>query len=194
MEKNGAFASPATARARSVLPVPGGPGEKDAARDPAAEPAVLLRAAKEVDDFAQLVLGLVDPRDVLERHAVARRLVSTGPRAPERSEDVLHVPRAPHEEEEESDEENRRPEEQQEALPPWGSRVERLCVDDHALALEELRERGVVGERGNLRSEAGRLLRVLVRLRLLERALDRGPLGRDLLTLPSRTCWRKNGL
>jgi hypothetical protein len=45
-------------------------GQEDAARNPATELAVLRRTAKEVDHFGQLVLGLVDPGDVLERHPV----------------------------------------------------------------------------------------------------------------------------
>ena len=57
MEKNGTSASPATARASSVLPVPGGPGEQHAVRDAAAELAVLLGVAQEVDDLGQLGLA-----------------------------------------------------------------------------------------------------------------------------------------
>ena len=62
-----------------------------------------------------------------------------------------------------------------------GVRIERLRVDDHALALEKLREGRVVGERGDLRPETIRGLRVRVLLLLLERALDGGALRRDLL-------------
>ena len=76
IEKNGAPASPATARARSVLPVPGEPAEQNAARDPAAEPAVLVRVAEEVDDLGQLLLRLVDAGDVGERDRLAARLVA----------------------------------------------------------------------------------------------------------------------
>ena len=66
IEKNGTSASPATARASSVFPVPGGPLEEDAVRDPAAEALVLVGIAQEVDDLGQLFLRLVDARDVLE--------------------------------------------------------------------------------------------------------------------------------
>ena len=45
--------------------------EQHAARDPAAERLVLLRVLEEVDDLGQLVLGLVDAGDVLERDALA---------------------------------------------------------------------------------------------------------------------------
>ena len=91
IEKNGTSASPATARASSVLPVPGRPGEQDAVRNATAQPAVLLRIAQEVDDLAELVLGLLDAGDVREGHLVARRLVAAGARPTERAERVLHV-------------------------------------------------------------------------------------------------------
>ena len=68
IEKNGTPASPATARARSVLPVPGGPDEEDAARDARAEGVELLGELQELDDFLELGLGLVDARDVGEGH------------------------------------------------------------------------------------------------------------------------------
>ena len=45
IEKNGTPASPATARARSVLPVPGAPDEQHAARDAPAELQVLVRGS-----------------------------------------------------------------------------------------------------------------------------------------------------
>ena len=66
IEKNGTFASPATARASSVLPVPGGAGEQHALRDLRAEPAVLVGVAQEVDDLGELLLDLVDAGDVGE--------------------------------------------------------------------------------------------------------------------------------
>src|SRR4029450_8169443 len=95
-EKNGTSASPATARARSVLPVPGGPESRTprGMRPPsrrylsglgregrtsrwarAAEPSVLVRLAQEVDDLRQLGLRLVDAGDVRKRHLVAGRLI-----------------------------------------------------------------------------------------------------------------------
>ena len=73
MEKNGTLASPATARASSVLPVPGRAREQHAARDPAAELAVAVRVLEEVDDLGQLGLGLVDAGHVVERDRASRR-------------------------------------------------------------------------------------------------------------------------
>ena len=67
MLKNGTPASPATARAISVLPVPGGPDQQDAARDARAERVELLRVLEELDDLLELRLGLVDAGDVVER-------------------------------------------------------------------------------------------------------------------------------
>ena len=67
--KNGTFASPAVARASSVLPVPGAPGQQHALGRPRAEAAVLLRVLQEVDDLVDLGLHLVDAGDVVERHA-----------------------------------------------------------------------------------------------------------------------------
>ena len=72
MLKNGTSASPATARASSVLPVP-------AAR-PAALPcgicspsfSVLAGITQEVHDLDDLVLGLIDTRDVGERGPLGR--------------------------------------------------------------------------------------------------------------------------
>ena len=69
MEKNGTLASPATALASSVLPVPGGPTSSTPfGMRPPSRP-YCSRVLEEVDDLAQLVLRLVDPRDVVERHA-----------------------------------------------------------------------------------------------------------------------------
>ena len=45
---------------------PGRAGEQHSARDPTAEPPVLVRVREEIDQFGQLRLGLVDSRDILE--------------------------------------------------------------------------------------------------------------------------------
>src|ERR1700746_1778214 len=64
IEKNGTPASPATARASNVLPVPGGPPQHPPLGRGAAEPAIGLGVLEEVDDLDQLVLGLVDTGDI----------------------------------------------------------------------------------------------------------------------------------
>ena len=67
IEKNAACASPATALASSVLPVPGRAREQHAVGHPPAEAAVALGIAQEVDHLREFGLGLVDPGDVVER-------------------------------------------------------------------------------------------------------------------------------
>ena len=116
-EKNGTSASPATARASSVLPVPGGPASRTpwGIRPPSL--LVLLGVAQEVDHLGQLRLGLVDPGDVGERDPVAGRLVAACPRAAEVAEHVLDVAGAAHQPEEQQDEQDRRREAEQQALP-----------------------------------------------------------------------------
>ena len=48
--------------------MPGRADEEDALGDAAAEALELARLLEELDDLAELVLGLLDPGDVLERH------------------------------------------------------------------------------------------------------------------------------
>ena len=69
MVKNGTFASPAMARASSVLPVPGGPDQQHALGNLATEALELLRVLEELDDLLQFALRLVDAGHVVERHA-----------------------------------------------------------------------------------------------------------------------------
>ena len=64
MLKKGTLASPATALARRVLPVPGAPDEQDAFGNPPAQPLEFLRGLQELHDFLKLFLGLVDAGDV----------------------------------------------------------------------------------------------------------------------------------
>ena len=66
MLKKGTPASPATARARSVLPVPGGPNEQHALGDARAQGLELLRVLQELHDLVQLLHRLVGPGHVAE--------------------------------------------------------------------------------------------------------------------------------
>ena len=59
MEKKGTAASPATARARSVLPVPGGPTRSTPFGIRAPSRRVLRRVLEELHHLVQLGLGLV---------------------------------------------------------------------------------------------------------------------------------------
>jgi len=70
MVKNGTLASPAMARASSVLPVredrpAGSPSES------CRQALELLRVLEELDDLLELLLGFVDARHVLEGDAAA---------------------------------------------------------------------------------------------------------------------------
>ena len=102
IEKNGTFASPATARASSVLPGARAALQQDAVRDAGAQPPVLLRFAEEVDDLRQLGLRLVDPGHVGEGHLLAAGLVALCLRAAEVAEHVLRAPGAAQEQEEQA--------------------------------------------------------------------------------------------
>jgi hypothetical protein len=72
--KNGTLASPAVARARRVLPVPGAPASNTPFGARATEAAVLLGGLQEVHDFVDLGLDFVDTGDVVERHAHSLRI------------------------------------------------------------------------------------------------------------------------
>lgn len=64
MEKNGTFASPATALASSVLPVPGGPTSSAPRGSFAADVGILLGIVQEVDDLDEGFFRLVLTGDV----------------------------------------------------------------------------------------------------------------------------------
>ncbi len=91
IEKNGTLASPATARARRVLPVPGGPTSSTPLGMRPPRRWNFCGFAEELDDLLELFLGLVNTGDVLEgdllllhgeqtgaRFAEAHRLVAAG--------------------------------------------------------------------------------------------------------------------
>ena len=79
IEKKAACASPATARASSVLPVSGRAEQQHAVRHPAAQLLIAVGGLEEVDDLGQLGLGLVDPGDVVERDPDLLRDRPAGP-------------------------------------------------------------------------------------------------------------------
>ena len=69
MEKKGTPASPATALASSVLPVPGGAYQQHALRVCARPaPGKLLRVLEELDDLRQFFLRLIGAGDVRKSH------------------------------------------------------------------------------------------------------------------------------
>ena len=117
IEKNGTLASPAMALASSVLPVPGGPDEQHALGDLAAELLELGRVLQELDDLAELFLGLVDARHVLERDLVLLLRDEPGPRLAEGQRlgaPALHLA---HEEDPDADEEQHRHPLQHDGVP-----------------------------------------------------------------------------
>ena len=92
--KKAACASPGHRAGEQRLAGAGQPVEQDAVGDPRPELGVALRVFEEVDDLFQLVLGLVDPGDVLEGDSVLlARLDPPRGRAAEAAEDA--APSAP---------------------------------------------------------------------------------------------------
>ena len=127
-EKNGTPASPATARASSVLPVPGWPVEQHAARDPPAERLVALRVLEEVDDLGELLLGLLDPGDVVEGDLRAGGLEAAGARAAEAA-DRARPAAAAHDVEEQQHEQDHRAEAEQDRREQAAAQRDRRGVD-----------------------------------------------------------------
>src|SRR4051794_8685201 len=85
-EKNGTSASPATARASRVLPVPGSPVSRTPLGDRGPQALKALGRTEELDDFRQLLLDLVDPGHVGERSALLGVLVALAAGATEASQ------------------------------------------------------------------------------------------------------------
>jgi hypothetical protein len=122
--------------------------EQDALGDHRAEAPVLVRVLEEVDDLDELLLGLVDARDVLERRALLVGLVALGLRAAQAGQAARAPPAgAAHDEDEDADDQQRRAEEQQEVDERRAARVDLLGVDLDLLALEVGRQLLGVDER-----------------------------------------------
>ena len=73
---------------------PGRAGQQHAARDPATQAPVLLGIFEEVDELGQLLLGLVDPGDVLEVDGLLGGLDPLCARAPEGPDPAAMPPAA----------------------------------------------------------------------------------------------------
>ena len=97
IEKKGTPASPATARASSVLPVPGGPTSKMPFGSLAPRRPNFAGVFRKSIDLAQLLLGLVDAGGVSEADLHVLLHVDLGLAAPDGHESVLaalaHAPR-----------------------------------------------------------------------------------------------------
>ena len=140
MLKNGTPASPATARASSVLPVPGGPTSSTPRGMRAPSCVELLGVLEELDDFLQLLLGLIHAGHVLEGDDGL--IAQEHPRAAlaERDRLVVGALRLPqHEEEQRADEQHRQQRRQQQAQPLAAVRGD---------AAEELWRRGAIHRSG----------------------------------------------
>ena len=169
---------------------PGRPVEQHAARDPRAELRVALRVLEEVHDLDELVLGLVDPGDVVEGDSLL--LAGLDPPRGRAAEAAEHAaasrPRlAAEHPDEEPHQQDRRQEAEQERGPQRPALVGRLGVDDDVLVRSSsLVSCGGIDEVGDLgleprdRHRLGVAGRVVGRL-ALQLALDRVLLRADLL-------------
>ena len=115
-----------------------------------AEPLVLGGVLQEVDDLDQLVLGFVDPGDVVEGDLRLLLAVALGAAAAEAEQPATGRRGAATHPDEGGDQQQGRPEADQQLEPGRRVLVDRL--DDHALLLEQLFETRV-GERRPLRFE-----------------------------------------
>ena len=148
-----------------------------------AEPPVAIGVPQEVDDLDQLVLGVVDARDVLERHPrLAGGVVPLGARAPEARQGARRAAaRTARQPDEERHQEDDRPERQEDREQQRAPLVDRLGVHHDVVRHQQLQQL-VVGERRADRLEVGigRIRALRVGHLLLERALDLVALGGDL--------------
>ena len=197
IEKNGTPASPATARARSVFPVPGGP-LSSTPRGMRPRVAGTSPGSEEVDDLGELLLRLVDPGHVGEADGfVPVAVVEACPRLAERAQPGRRRRRAPGGRSRTSARgEAASGRSRRAGSATRDTRVERVRVDDDALRLEQAREGVGVGERGDLGAELRRLRaagpgRIARRLKSPWTA---APVDVIVRTLPARTWARKKGL
>ena len=175
--------------------------EQDAARDPAAEPQVLVGVLEEVDDLGELVLGLVDPRHVGERHRLLGGLHPPCARAPEghqaRRRRRRHRPRAASAHTNSATSSSVGPKPKIRLVEERGAGVGVVGVDRDVVVLEQRRQLVAVGERRDLCGEVlGGLDAVLVG-RVLDRRLKVPwiePLVEEIsVTLPALICARNVG-
>ena len=135
-DRNGTPASPATARARRVLPVPGGPTSRIPFGDLGADVAEAVRGLQEVDDLGDLDLDALVAGDVGEGRPGSFGGVEPGP-GPADGHDPRHLalgaPGYPEEDPDEEDEDD----------------------DGGEPLAQETDRRGVVGEVGDVLPHQG---------------------------------------
>src|SRR5581483_3421627 len=165
------------------LPRAGGTDEQHALRHGSAEPLVLRGVLQEVDDLDELVLRVVDARDVVEGDLRLGLAVALGAATAEPEEPAPAGRHALVHPDEPRNQEERRAEAENHGLPERPAVLERPRVDDDALLLEQRLETGV-GEGRSQRLEAERAARIWTLPRvghlLLEGALDRLALAGEL--------------
>ena len=146
-EKKGTCASPATARASRVLPVPGGPTMSTPRGHHGPGPRVAVGVAQEVDDLADLRLRAVVAGDVVERGGGPLLVEHLGA-GPADAEDALHLAgRAAGEPPPEPDDDDER-QQDDDPVQQLGAEAGRRggAGDLHAVRLE-LIEQGLAGLR-----------------------------------------------
>jgi hypothetical protein len=139
MLKNGTPASPATARASQRLAGARRAHEQHALRDPAADRRVLPRVLQELDDLAELLLGLIDARHVPELHLDVRLGVDLRLAPGERHDAALRAAHTPHEERHDGHDE------QEGQHPPqhFSERARQLALEPDLAGGQFLHELGV---------------------------------------------------
>src|SRR6204780_4118470 len=144
MVKKGTLASPATARAISVLPGGGGPAKNPPGGMAPAEPLILSGIAQEFDDLLQILLGLVDAGDVLEGDAamgLGQHLGARFAEAHRLAGAALHLPR---QEDPDADQRDERQPRDQERHEPRHVVARRLRGDLNLAVVQPRDQRRVV--------------------------------------------------
>ena len=140
-------------RARQqCLPGPRSTEQQHPVGHPPAKPCVAVGALQKVDYLRKLGLGLIDPRDVVERDADTLRIGTPGLRSAEASQGPHPAAgaRPPRQPVKERDQQQRRAEPQQDLGHHRGAGIWILGVDLNALGLKQRCERVVVPERRDL--------------------------------------------
>ena len=162
IEKNGTPASPATARASNVLPVPGGPTSSTPFGGRPPSRPYRDRVLQEIDDLDQLVLGLVDAGDIGEGDLGLLLDIDPGAALADLHQPAEPaLPHAPDREHPDPDKKDRRQDPGQEIAQP-------VALDDPAIGdavlVQALGEVGIDPRRDEVLDPVG--------LRLLQRAAD----------------------
>ena len=144
--KNGTPASPATALASSVLPVPGGPTSSMPRGKRAPSWWYFAGILEEVDDLGQLLLRLLLTRDIGEGDMRALRVVDVAPERAEAEDVLLPARQLPPDQNDQADEE-RQGQQADEEIEQQRHEAAAVCSLDvhlHVLLLQERQERRIL--------------------------------------------------